>query len=417
MISNYYLTVQNYLEQNRNNCILPEHIKRGWNHIHTFEENEYKNRSCIIASDVQIPNSVVRQRLGTTQITLKQNMKILHKVFELPEELLKNLSMEQQIASPMDDEQLNVDWNDDDDETDLKRKKSVITTIIEKQREKRRKYEDYNYDYDYSQALPLDEIIEEIRTNIGKDLKSEELKLITQLMQIISQHKQDQVMNIFDELTAIHLIRKFGGVPKLVQKAFEQVAMKANIASIETVIDVLLEKDDTYRVAVDLLNSFNEFVKKNKHQGKVNLNDKFGDILDHDHTLFNILIKDRISRLPTSHLTTLINDLQTVRNLDRNQLNKTHDEQLKYLSDQLNMIFTRAHFDGIKTTFHSMNSHISQELTKFIDQIERSLAIKLTEHETILIESYIHDHLSSLTENELKMIYERLAQQGTLKRH
>ncbi len=61
-----------------------------------------------------------------------------------------------------------------------------------------------------------------------------------------------------------------------IQKAFEQVAMKTNVASIETVIDVLLAKDNTYRVAVELLNSFNENTKKNKQQQKFNLNDKSG---------------------------------------------------------------------------------------------------------------------------------------------
>jgi hypothetical protein len=51
--------------------------------------------------------------------------------------------------------------------------------------------------------------------------------------------------------------------------------MKTNVASIETVIDVLLEKDDTYRVAVELLNSFNKNTKKNK-QLKLQLKDKSG---------------------------------------------------------------------------------------------------------------------------------------------
>ena len=91
--------------------------------------------------------------------------------------------------------------------------------------------------------------------------------------------------------------------------------MKANVASIETVIDILLEKDDTYRIAAKLLNTFNEYIKNNKQQGNVQLTDKSGtvvrlfilliaiivfpkgDISDHDHRLFDILIKDRISRL------------------------------------------------------------------------------------------------------------------------
>lgn len=89
--------------------------------------------------------------------------------------------------------------------------------------------------------------------------------------------------------------------------------MKTNIASIETVINILLEKDNTYRVAVQLLNSFNENTRKNKQQQKFNLNDisgkdlflteinkrmnPLGEISDYDQTIFNILIKDRISRL------------------------------------------------------------------------------------------------------------------------
>ena len=89
--------------------------------------------------------------------------------------------------------------------------------------------------------------------------------------------------------------------------------MKTNIASIETVIDILLEKDNTYRIAVQLLNSFNKNTKKTKQQLNSNLKDKsgnifinlqtkylrfwIGDISDHDHTVFNILIKDRINRL------------------------------------------------------------------------------------------------------------------------
>jgi len=54
--------------------------------------------------------------------------------------------------------------------------------------------------------------------------------------------------------------------------------MKTNIASIETVIDILLEKDNTYRIAVQLLNSFNKNTKKSKQQLNSNLKDKSGNI-------------------------------------------------------------------------------------------------------------------------------------------
>jgi hypothetical protein len=52
--------------------------------------------------------------------------------------------------------------------------------------------------------------------------------------------------------------------------------MKTNVASIETIIDVLLEKDNTYRVAVEMLTSFNENTKKNKQQQQMKLDDKSG---------------------------------------------------------------------------------------------------------------------------------------------
>jgi len=147
----------------------------------------------------------------------KANMETLHKAFELPDELFINLSHEHQRPEMMEEEQLYFQWNKDDDDLERKRQKSPLSIIIDKQREKRRKYEDYKYDYDNLEPLTMNEIIEEIRTNIGKDLKNEDIKLITDLMEIISRNKTDQIMNIFDELTNIQLIDKFGGVPKLVQ--------------------------------------------------------------------------------------------------------------------------------------------------------------------------------------------------------
>ena len=57
-----------------------------------------------------------------------------------------------------------------------------------------------------------------------------------------------------------------------IQKAFEQVAMKANVASIKTIINALLEKDHIYSVAVELLNSFTDNIKKYKKQQQQILN-------------------------------------------------------------------------------------------------------------------------------------------------
>jgi hypothetical protein len=233
MASGYHLTVKKYLDKNKIDYSLPDYIQRGWNRvymshiypyfnnisvgIYTLEENEFNNRLCIIGPDVQIPNSIVRRRLGTTQMLIKANNETLRKVFELPDELFMNLSDEHKPPDTIEEEKLSFEWDDEDDDNQTKHKKSVANIIINKQREKRRKYEDYKYNYDNSDPLPLDEIIEEIRTNVGKDLKNEDLRLITELMQVISRHKQDQIMNIYDELTSVQLISKFGGVPKLVQ--------------------------------------------------------------------------------------------------------------------------------------------------------------------------------------------------------
>lgn len=52
--------------------------------------------------------------------------------------------------------------------------------------------------------------------------------------------------------------------------------MKTNLASIETILDLLREKDNTYRVAVQLLRSFNETTKRNQQQQKIKLVDKSG---------------------------------------------------------------------------------------------------------------------------------------------
>jgi hypothetical protein len=106
--------------------------------------------------------------------------------------------------------------------------------------------------------------------------------------------------------------------------------------------------------------------------------------------------------LATSDLTTLIHDLETIRNIDTNKVNNNRDDQIKFLSDQLNIIFTRAHLDGIKTVFHTMKSSVSISLREFIDKIENSLKIKLTEHDNIIIESYIHDRLTSLVSEKDK---------------
>lgn len=101
----------------------------------------------------------------------------------------------------------------------------------------------------------------------------------------------------------------------------------------------------------------------------------------------------------------LIRDLETIRNIDSSKVDNDRDDQVKFLSEQLNIIFTRAHLDGIKTALDTMKSSVSVSLREFIDKIENSLKIKLTEHDNIFIESYIHDYLTSLvSENRSKII-------------
>lgn len=104
----------------------------------------------------------------------------------------------------------------------------------------------------------------------------------------------------------------------------------------------------------------------------------------------------KIVFLAATDLKMLIHDLESIRTIDINKLNNNRDDQVKFLSEQLNIIFTRAHLDGIKTTLNAMKSPISISLREFIDKIEKSLITKLTEYDHIIIESYIQDHLTSL---------------------
>lgn len=52
--------------------------------------------------------------------------------------------------------------------------------------------------------------------------------------------------------------------------------MKTNIASIQTVLNILLEKDHTYLIALDLMKSFNENINKNKQNHELKFDYKSG---------------------------------------------------------------------------------------------------------------------------------------------
>ena len=92
-------------------------------------------------------------------------------------------------------------------------------------------------------------------------------------------------------------------------------------------------------------------------------------------------------------LTRLIHDLATVQNIDTSKISNDRDNQVKFLSEQLTDIFTHAHLDGIKTILDAMKSPIGSSLREFIGIIGDSLNMKLTEHDHIVIESSIDDHL------------------------
>ncbi|CAM4912460.1 unnamed protein product [Rotaria socialis] len=386
MASSYHLIVKKSLDENRIAYSLPEHIQRGWHRIYTSEEQQFNAQTYIIGLDVQIPNSVVRQRLGTRKLSMKKNAAILSKAFELPDELFMNLSNEHKVSEIIEDEEkLSFEWSDDDNYYGAKHKKPK---------------KNYQYDSGNREPLSLNDLIEEIHTNGGKNLKHDDSKLIRNLMQIISRQKSNRIFNIYDELINAQLISKNIGVPKLVQalqdiqKVFEQVAMKTNVTSIQTIINVLLENDSTYRLANDLRKSFNENMEQHRQQQILKFEDKSA----------------------ASDVTMLTRDLKLILNIDGDTINHDRDKQIKFITEQLNIIFQRAHLDGIRAVFDALKSSMGVSLNDFIDRMENSLTTKLTEHDSIFIESYIHDYFTSLSNNELKLAYERLVQQGTLKR-
>ena len=90
--------------------------------------------------------------------------------------------------------------------------------------------------------------------------------------------------------------------------------------------------------------------------------------------------------------------------MDASKLTDEYDDRMKFLLEQLNMIFTRTHLDGMKTVFNTMKSPISISLREFIDKIENSLQTKLTESDQIIIESYILDHMNFLVSENISNI-------------
>lgn len=100
--------------------------------------------------------------------------------------------------------------------------------------------------------------------------------------------------------------------------------------------------------------------------------------------------------LAVSDLSMLTRTLRTTQNIDDNKVNTDRENQIKFISEQLNMIFTRGHLDGIKAVFHAMESPVGAVFFTYIEKIEHSLRATLTENDYVIIESYIHDSLSLL---------------------
>lgn len=228
MISGYQLIVKRKLNENFIEYSLPEHIQRGWNRvyidlvsnhyyvhslligIYTLEEQQFNLHKHIIGPDVSVPNSIVRQRLGTKDILIKTNAEILSKAFELPDRLLMHLSNEHKLPEKAEEEKVSFEWNDEDNDNNESKHKKLMNKRIEK----RRKFDEYDYDLE---ALSLNNLIEEMHRNIGRDLNNQELKLIESLVQIISRSKNNQILNIYDEFTNAKLIRRMSNTPKIVE--------------------------------------------------------------------------------------------------------------------------------------------------------------------------------------------------------
>ena len=105
-------------------------------------------------------------------------------------------------------------------------------------------------------------------------------------------------------------------------------------------------------------------------------------------------MKDRIGRLAASDLAVLIGDLRQVRTTDTRPVADDRDDQVAFVSEQLNTVFQRAHLDGVRTLLEAMPSSVSAKLREFLGRIDKSVAKKLTDDEQLLVESYAIDHLT-----------------------
>ena len=173
-----------------------EKISFSFSGIYTEDEQ----KPCVIAGDVFLPNSIVRNRLNNEQNSIEINVKTLSNALALPIDLQRTL---------LNDDEFN-EMKSNEFDTD----QTMAST--EKQHTKR-KGNQHVTDNELIEPFSMSEILDELQTHLGKDLKFDEIQQIQQLMKVISRHQQDQVLSIYDELVDAQLIHQFGGVPKLVQ--------------------------------------------------------------------------------------------------------------------------------------------------------------------------------------------------------
>ncbi|CAF1305963.1 unnamed protein product, partial [Didymodactylos carnosus] len=419
----YEGTVKKYLDLNIVDNPPPDYVMRGWKNEFTDEEKQFQKRTCLLGPDIMIPNSIVRQRLGTNNFLQKENKEILAKTFDLPDELLMDLLQEVKVKT-IEDLKGYLDY-EDDDEIEAVKRKSTINTLISKRKERQKKTDMLVEGYYSEDALSLEEIIEEIRANTGRSLNETDIKLIVDLMNIIQNSEKNDVLNVHSELIQMNLIQRYGGIPKVVQAleeiqgALEQVAMRTNIASLETVLTVLAKNNRTYRLAEELLNTFNEKTNKTKRESKISFDEKFGEINEQEQQIFNIFMRNKIERLYERDLSEITRDFiglsQIINPLDEHSI-PTRDNYLEFLTEHINIIFKKYHLDGVKKLFESMKSDIGKKLLTYLDKIEQSLKVKLTDNDLICMEQQIFLAMQQMDENEANIFYEKLCQQDILKR-
>jgi hypothetical protein len=98
-----------------------------------------------------------------------------------------------------------------------------------------------------------------------------------------------------------------------IQNVFEQVITRSNVASIETVLDLLREHDATYRVGMELTQTFKEKAEHTKPLEKVKLSPKNGSSgIYGSHKTLRHIIKETHQKKSKSYSTSFFEIASTV---------------------------------------------------------------------------------------------------------